>query len=131
MIFMSQEVMNIVETCVISPLLIALTSYIITFLHKQIVKLQAQIKDEKIKNLISIAEGIVDQAVSTVTQTYVDGLKEEGVFDKDAQKTAFEKSKTYVYSLMTEETKNAITENYGTLDTWVSTKIEEFIAKSK
>lgn len=128
---MSQEVMNIVETCVISPLLIALTSYIITFLHKQIVKLQAQIKDEKIKNLISIAEGIVDQAVSTVTQTYVDGLKEEGVFDKDAQKTAFEKSKTYVYSLMTEETKNAITENYGTLDTWVSTKIEEFIAKSK
>lgn len=128
---MSQEVMNIVETCVISPLLIALTSYIITFLHKQIVKLQAQIKDEKIKNLISIAEGIVDQAVSTVTQTYVDGLKEEGVFDKDAQKTAFEKSKTYVYSLMTEETKNAIMENYGTLDTWVSTKIEEFIAKSK
>lgn len=128
---MSQEVMNIVETCVISPLLIALTSYIITFLHKQIVKLQAQIKDEKIKNLISIAEGIVDQAVSTVTQTYVDGLKEDGVFDKDAQKTAFEKSKTYVYSLMTEETKNAITENYGTLDTWVSTKIEEFIAKSK
>ena len=128
---MSQEVMNIVETCVISPLLIALTSYIITFLHKQIVKLQAQIKDEKIKNLISIAEGIVDQAVSTVTQTYVDGLKEDGVFDKYAQKTAFEKSKTYVYSLMTEETKNAITENYGTLDTWVSTKIEEFIAKSK
>lgn len=128
---MSQEVMNIVETCVISPLLIALTSYIITFLHKQIVKLQAQIKDEKIKNLISIAEGIVDQAVSTVTQTYVDGLKEEGVFDKDAQKTAFEKSKTYIYSLMTEETKKAITENYGTLDTWVSTKIEEFIAKSK
>lgn len=128
---MSQEVMNIVETCVISPLLIALTSYIITFLHKQIVKLQAQIKDEKVKSLISIAEGIVDQAVSTVTQTYVDGLKEEGVFDKDAQKTAFEKSKTYVYSLMTEETKNAITENYGTLDTWVSTKIEEFIAKSK
>lgn len=128
---MSQEVMNIVETCVISPLLIALTSYIITFLHKQIVKLQAQIKDEKIKNLISIAEGIVDQAVSTVAQTYVDGLKEEGVFDKVAQKTAFEKSKTYVYSLMTEETKNAIMENYGTLDTWVSTKIEEFIAKSK
>ena len=128
---MSQEVMNIVETCVISPLLIALTSYIITFLHKQIVKLQAQIKDEKIKNLISIAEGIVDQAVSTVTQTYVDGLKEDGVFDKDAQRTAFEKSKTYIYSLMTEETKKAITENYGTLDTWVSTKIEEFIAKSK
>lgn len=128
---MSQEVMNIVETCVISPLLIALTSYIITFLHKQIVKLQAQIKDEKIKNLVSIAEGIVDQAVSTVTQTYVDGLKKEGVFDKDAQRAAFEKSKTYIYSLMTEETKKAIAENYGTLDTWVSTKIEEFIAKSK
>lgn len=128
---MSQEVMNIIETCVISPLLIALTSCIVTFLRKQTVRLQEQIKDEKVKKLISIAEGIVDQAVSTVTQTYVDGLKEEGVFDKVAQKTAFEKSKTYIYSLMTEETKKAIAENYGTLDTWVVTKIEESIARNK
>lgn len=128
---MSQEFINIIETCVISPLLIALTSYIIAFLHKQTVRLQEKIRDEKVKNLINIAEGIVDQAVSTVTQTYVDGLKADGVFDKDAQKNAFEKSKTYIYSLMTEETKKAIMENYGTLDTWVATKIEESIAKNK
>lgn len=128
---MSQEFINIIETCVIAPLLATLTSYAIVFLHKQIVSLQAKIKDEKLKNLIGTAESIVDQAVTAVTQTYVDGLKADGVFDKDAQKNAFEKSKTYIYSLMTEETKNAIMENYGTLDTWVVTKIEESIAKNK
>lgn len=128
---MSQELINIIETCVIAPLLATLTSYAIVFLHKQIVSLQAKIKDEKLKNLISVAENIVNQAVTAVTQTYVDGLKADGVFDKDAQKNAFEKSKTYIYSLMTEETKKAIMENYGTLDTWVVTKIEESIAKNK
>lgn len=128
---MSQEFINIIETCVIAPLLATLTSYAIVFLHKQIVSLQAKIKDEKLKNLIGTAESIVDQAVTAVTQTYVDELKADGVFDKDAQKNAFEKSKTYIYSLMTEETKNAIMENYGTLDTWVVTKIEESIARNK
>ena len=128
---MSQEVMNIIETCVISPLLIAVTSYVIAFLHKQTVRLQETVKNEKMKNLIGIAEGIVSQAVNTVSQTYVDGLKAEGKFDAEAQKAAFEKSKAYVYTLMTEDTLNAIRENYGNLDTWVSTKIEENIANNK
>lgn len=128
---MSQEVMNIIETCVISPLLIAVTSYVIAFLHKQTVRLQEMVKNEKMKNLIGIAEGIVAQAVNTVSQTYVDGLKAEGKFDSEAQKAAFEKSKAYVYTLMTEDTLNAIKENYGSLDIWVSTKIEENIANNK
>lgn len=128
---MSQEVMNIIETCVISPLLIAITYYVTAFLHKQTVKLQESVKNEKMKNLIGIAEGIVAQAVNTVSQTYVDGLKADGVFDAEAQKAAFEKSKAYVYTLMTEDTLNAIRENYGNLDTWVSTKIEETIAKKQ
>ena len=89
---MSQEVMNIIETCVISPLLIAVTSYVIAFLHKQTVRLQETVKNEKMKNLIGIAEGIVAQAVNTVSQTYVDGLKADGIFDKEAQKTAFGKT---------------------------------------
>lgn len=125
---MSQEFVNIIETCVIAPLLVAVTSYVITFLHKQTVRLQEAAKNEKVKTLIGIAEGIVSQAVNTVSQTYVDGLKAEGVFDKDAQKEAFEKSKAYVYTLMTEDTINAIKANYGDLDMWVSTKIEENIA---
>lgn len=128
---MSQEVMNIIETCVISPLLIAITYYVTAFLHKQTVKLQESVKNEKMKHLIGIAEGIVAQAVNTVSQTYVDGLKADGVFDAEAQKVAFDKSKAYVYTLMTEDTLNAIRENYGSLDTWVSTKIEENIANNK
>lgn len=128
---MSQEVMNIIETCVISPLLIAITYYVVAFIHKQTVKLQETVKNEKIKNLIGTAEGIVAQAVNAVSQTYVDALKADGTFDKDAQINAFEKSKSYIYTLLTEDTINVIKQQYGNLDTWVTTKIEESIYQNK
>lgn len=128
---MSQEVMNIIETCVLTPLFIAVSSFIIAFLHKQTTKLQEKVKDEKVKNLIETANGIVEQAVTAVTQTYVDGLKADGVFDKDAQNIAFNKAKDSIYTLFTNDIVNAIKDNYGSIDEWVATKIEESISKNK
>lgn len=128
---MSQEVVNVIETCVIVPVLIALSSFIIAFLRKQTEKLQERIKDEKSQKMIEIADGIVEQAVSMVTQTYVDGLKEDGLFTKDKQEIAFAKSKDIVYKLMTKDAVNAIKENYGDYDEWIKTKIESSIYQNK
>ncbi len=128
---MSNEVMNIIETCVLTPLLIAISSFIIAFLHKQTIELQEKIKDEKVKGLLNTANGIVEQAVTTVTQTYVDGLKSEGTFDKDAQNEAFNKAKDSINTLFTQDIVNAIQNNYGDFDEWITTKIEESISKNK
>lgn len=128
---MSQEIMNIIETCVFTPLLIAISSFIIAFLHKQTIKLQERVKDEKVKDLIETANSIVEQSVTAVTQTYVDSLKADGVFDKDAQDIAFNKAKDSIYTLFTQDIINAIKDNYGSLDEWITTKIEESISKNK
>lgn len=128
---MSNEVMNLIETCVLVPILIVISSYIIAFFRKQTAKLQDQIKDDKAKRLIEIANEIVDQAVLSVTQTYVDGLKAEGTFDEKAQKEAFEKSKSTIYNLLTTDVINTIRDNYDSLDDWINTKIEESVGRNK
>lgn len=128
---MSNEIMNLIETLVLTPLVIAISSFLIALIRQQTAKIEGKIKDEKARRLIEIAEGVITQAVTSVTQTYVDGLKAEGTFDKAAQTAAFEQSKEKIYMLLTNETKQAIQDNYGSVSEWIKTKIEETVNKNK
>ena len=128
---MSQEIVNLIETLVLAPLIIAISSFLIAFLKQQTAKLQEKIQDEKIKRLLGIAESVVSQSVLTVSQTYVDALKEDGSFGKDEQEKAFEMSRDKIYKLLTADTIQVVQENYGDVEEWITTKIEETINKSK
>lgn len=128
---MSNEIMNLVETLVLAPLVVAISSFLIALLRQQTAKIEGKIKDEKVKRLLEIAEGVVTQAVTSVTQTYVDGLKADGEFTKEAQRAAFEQSKEKIYALLTNETMQAIQDNYGSMEEWIKTKIEETVNKNK
>lgn len=128
---MSNEIMNLIETLVLAPMVIAISSFLIALLRQQTAKIQEKIKDEKIKRMLEIAENSVSQAVLTVSQTYVDGLKKDGLFNQEAQKEAFEMSKDKVYKLLTTDTIQAIQNNYGNVEEWIATKIEETIVKNK
>lgn len=128
---MSQEIFNIIETCVIIPILTALTGIIIAFLNKQTQRLKNKFANEQTAHYLDIANNIVIQAVTCVSQTYVEALKKEDKFDKEAQKEAFEKAKTLVYSLMKTECKNAVEEYYIDFDKWLITKIEEQVNNAK
>lgn len=126
---MSNEVMNLIETLVLAPLIIAISSFLIALIRQQTFKIEEKIKDEKAKRMLEIAENVVSQAVATVSQTYVDGLKKDGIFDTDAQKEAFEMSKDKIYMLLTTDTLQAVKDNYGNVEEWINTKIEETINK--
>ena len=128
---MSNEIMNLIETLVLAPLDIAISSLLIALIRQQTARIEAKIKDEKAKRLIEIAEGVVSQAVTSVTQTYVEGLKAEGAFDKNAQALAFEESKDKIYLMLTDETMKAVQDNYGNIEEWIKTKIEETVNRNK
>lgn len=128
---MSNEIMNLIETMVLAPLCIAISSFLIALIRQQTARIEAKIKDEKAKRLIEIAEGVVSQAVTSVTQSYVEGLKAEGAFDKNAQALAFEESKDKIYLMLTDETMRAVQDNYGNIEEWIKTKIEETVNKNK
>lgn len=93
--------------------------------------LRKKIKDEKLARLLSRVENIVKQTVSLINQTYVDALKEEGLFDKEAQKAAFEMCKEKVLAMLNDEAIVAIAETFGDYEEWIRTLIEAYVRENK
>lgn len=83
-----------------------------------------KVNNDKVTMLLNNAGEIVKKCVIMIDQTYVDGLKAEGKFDKECQKAAFNMCKNNVLSLLNEEAKNAIIDTCGNLDSWLKTYIE-------
>ena len=93
--------------------------------------LRKKIKDEKLARLLSRVENIVKQTVILINQTYVDALKEEGLFDKEAQKAAFEMCKEKVLAMLNDEAIVAIAETFGDYEEWIRTLIEAYVRENK
>ena len=93
--------------------------------------LRKKVKDEKIARLLSRVENIVKQTVILVNQTYVDALKEEGLFDKEAQKAAFEMCKEKVLAMLNDEAIVAIAETFCDYEEWIRTLIEAYVRENK
>lgn len=93
--------------------------------------LRKKIKDEKLARLISRVENIVSKTVILINQTYVDALKEEGLFDKEAQKAAFEMCKEKVLAMLNDETIVALAETFGDYEEWIRTLIEAYVRDNK
>ena len=93
--------------------------------------LRKKVKDEKLARLLSRVENIVKQTVILINQTYVDALKEEGLFDKEAQKAAFEMCMEKVLAMLNDEAIVAIAETFGDYEEWLRTLIEAYVRENK
>lgn len=101
---------------------------VITFLFTL---LRKKIKDDKLNRIITRVENIVSKTVTLINQTYVDALKEQDMFDKEAQKAAFEMCKEKVLQMLNEESIKAIAETFGDFDEWIRTLIEAYVRENK
>ena len=72
-------------------------------------------------------------AVSYIQQTYVDEMKGQNMFDKQAQKNAFYNAKDKAFELMTDGAKKYLEEQftYDGIDAWVEAYIEKAVAEKK
>ena len=117
---------------VLVTLIFAIFSYIVVYVRNQITEItKEKIKNEKVKQYIETANGIVEQAVLSVTQTYVDELKGKDLFSSEAQKTALQKAKDSANAMFNTDIVQTICDNYGDFDEWLATKIEETVSKNK
>ena len=114
------NILSVVVTAVVLPLISYAGTKLISYLN-------AKVKDENVKLHLTSATTIVTNAVLTVFQTYVDSLKKNGSFDKDAQLEALTRAKDIALSQMTQELKDFITTNFGDLDNWLTIQIESSI----
>lgn len=75
------------------------------------------------KYMTLLSDTIIDCVVAT-NQTYVNTLKEQGKFDADAQKEAFNKTYEAVMRILTDDAKKYLGEVLGDLDLYINTMIE-------
>ena len=128
------EVMNllyqIVDMCLF-PLLAILTSYLIKFIQMKSEDLKAKTKNLKINKYIDLLSNTISTCVIATNQTYVEALKKNNAFTKEAQQEAFELTYSAVLSVLNEEAKFYLTEIYGDLYSYIGTRIEAEVNMSK
>ena len=114
------NIISVVVTSIVLPLISIAGAKLIQFIN-------SKIKNNKAADLLTTATTIVINAVRSVFQTYVEALKKEGSFNKDAQIIALNKAKDIALTQMTDEVKNYLVTTYGSLDSWLGTNIEATI----
>lgn len=114
------NIISVVVTSIVLPLISIAGAKLIQFIN-------SKIKNNKAADLITTATTIVINAVRSVFQTYVEALKKEGSFNKDAQIIALNKAKDIALAQMTDEVKHYLVTTYGSLDSWLDTNIEATI----
>lgn len=114
------EIMNEVLPWLIRIAITAIGGFITYLINKHI-------KDETLKRIsLSITETIQNAALST-QQTYVDALKKEGKFDKEAQAKALELALNEAKTNLPEETKKWLNNNYTDVDAYLRSRLEAVI----
>ena len=126
-----KEILEMLFKLVIIPTIPILASYAVKALKEWADSKSVAIDNEIVAGYLTDITEIISQAVISTTQTYVDSLKAQGKFDAEAQKIAFEKTKTTVLALLAEDAKSFIADMYGDVDLWLDTKIEQMVKETK
>ena len=113
------------------PLILALGGYAIAFFSAKTRELKTKTDNETAQKYLDMLNTTIANAVLATTQTYVEALKNENVFDKDAQKAAFEKTYNAVFAVLTEEAVLYLQTVIGDLDTYVTNQIEATVRTYK
>ena len=106
-------------------------AYLVQYLRRKSEQIIAQTDNMTIKAFLTEATDAVSTAVTYTSQTFVDALKKEGKFDKDKQQEALKKSLDKAISLLSESAKNALTDIYGNLEAYLTSKIEAEVRSQK
>lgn len=83
-----------------------------------------KVKNDKVKDAMKQGEEFVVESVGMVNQTFVDQLKKDGKFDKEAQRQAFTMCFENWKMIASDKLKEAITKEVGNIDEWLTSKIE-------
>ena len=106
-------------------------AYLVQYLRRKSEQIIAQTDNMTIKAFLVEATDAVSTAVTYTSQTFVDALKKEGNFNKDKQQEALKKSLDKAISLLSEPAKNALTDIYGNLEAYLTSKIEAEVRSQK
>ena len=126
----SELISNIFQVCLL-PRLGILTRYLVAFIAMKSEEMKQKTNNETAQKYLQMATDTITACVIATNQTYVESLKAQGKFDKEAQEVAFNRTLEAVLALMNDEVKEYITEVFGDLNTYLTTQIEAAVNGTK
>lgn len=121
---------QILEVCLI-PLFGVLTAYVIKFINSKSKELQNKVDNDTADKYIQMLTDTISACVIATNQTYVEALKKENAFTKEAQEQAFDMTFNAVMDVLTDDAKEYLTHIYGDLTAYISNKIEAEVQINK
>lgn len=116
---------------VILPLLGALTLFAVKWINAKANSLKEETDDLVLQKYIDMLSSTITQCVIATNQTYVDNLKKEGKFDKEAQLKAFDMTYQAVLAILSDEAKKYLVEAVGDFETYLNQLIEAEVSGNK
>ena len=106
-------------------------AFLVQFLRRKSAEAAARTDSLTTKELLAEVTEAVTTAVTYTSQTYVDTLKKDGIFNKEAQMAALQKAKDKALALLSESAKNVLASIYGDLNSYLETMIEAQVRVQK
>lgn len=125
-----QLLYNIFEVCII-PLLGVLTVYAVSLIKKKSAEIAGRTDNELLKKYTELLTNTITDCVTATTQTYVEALKNQGSFDAEAQKVAFNLTYDAVLAILSDDAKEYLNSVYGDLTAYIMNKIEAEVKAQK
>lgn len=121
---------DVFQICII-PLLGVLTVFLVKIIKAKMNKIAADADNELAEKYILLLSDTITNCVIATNQTYVEALKDQNIFTKEAQIEAFNRTYTSVMNILSDEAKIYLTNIYGDLDKFIAEKIEAEVNKNK
>lgn len=125
------QISGIILRFILIPILAIGSRYLIAFVKVKMDEIISKSKDSMMQSYLTMLQQAVMDCVAATNQTYVESLKDQNLFDAEAQKQAFEKTFNAVMNILSEDAKQYLTENLGDLDLYVNNLIESSVSAAK
>ena len=121
---------DIFNLCII-PLFGVLVAYVVKYINAKGNEIAANVDNELASKYIVMLTTTITDCVVATNQTYVEALKKEGKFDKEAQNKAFQMTYNAIMDILTEDAKEYLNNLYGDLSLYLSKRIEAEVVANK
>lgn len=126
----TELVQQILTICVI-PLLGILTKFLVDFIKVKSEEILGKVDNDLADKYIKMLTETITDCVIATNQTYVNSLKEQGKFDLEAQKVAFEMTCNSVLAILSDNAKEYLTNIFGDLAVYIKNKIEVSVNENR
>jgi hypothetical protein len=121
---------DIFQVCII-PLLGVLTAFFVKWVNAKSDEIKSNIDDATLRKYMDMLTQTISDCVIATNQTYVDNLKQQGKFDMEAQKIAFDLTSNAVLEILSTEAQVYLATAVGDLNAYITKKIEAEVNYNK